>query len=395
MSADKPTKIETRLAHVGGSPHTRHGAVNPPVYHASTILQPSLDAWEAAGKPGSESYVYGRFGTPTSRAFESAIAEIYRADDAVAVSSGLAAITVALTALTKTGDHVLVTDSAYFPCRKFCDGILAKYGVETTYYDPAIGAGIARLIRPETSLIVTESPGSLTFEMQDIPAIVAAAHARGAKVMTDNTWATALYFNPLDQGVDVVIEAATKYISGHSDVMIGLVAGRGPDTPLLRQTARLLGHCSGPDDLYLAQRGLRTLAVRLARNQANGLALAHWLRGRPEVARVLHPALPDHPGHALWRRDFTGASGLFGVVLQPVARPALAAFLDGLRLFGMGASWGGYESLIMPADPRTARSATTWDLPGPLLRLHAGLEDPDDLIADLEAGFDRLARAGT
>lgn len=394
MSADKTMKIETRLAHAGRSPHDNHGAVNPPVYHASTILQPSLDAWESVRKPGHDGYSYGRDGTPTTRSFETAIAEIYGADDAVAVSSGLAAIAVAITAHTKAGDHVLMTDSAYFPSRKFCDGVLKKYGVATTYYDPTIGAGIAELIRPETSLVVTESPGSLTFEMQDIPAILAAAHARGAKVMTDNTWATALYFNPLDHGVDVVVEAATKYISGHSDIMIGLVAGRGPDTPLLRATARLLGNCSGPDDLYLAQRGLRTMAVRIARNQANGLALAHWLQARPEVARVLHPALPDHPGHHLWRRDFSGASGLFSIVLHPVGKPALAAFLDGLKLFGMGASWGGYESLIMPSDPRALRSATTWDMPGPLLRIHAGLEDPGDLIADLEAGFGRLARAG-
>ena len=395
MSADKSSKIETRLAHAGRSPHDHHGAVNPPTYHASTILQPSLDAWEALRRPGHDGYSYGRDGTPTTRAFETAMAEIYGADDAVAVSSGLAAITVALMAHTKAGDHVLVTDSAYYPSRKFCEGVLKKYGVATTYYDPTIGAGISRLIRPETSLIFTESPGSITFEMQDIPAIVAAAHALGVKVMTDNTWATALHFNPLDHGADVVVEAATKYISGHSDVMIGLVAGRGPETPLLRATARLLGNCSGPDDLYLAQRGLRTMAVRIARNQANGLALARWLQARPEVARVLHPALPDHPGHAIWRRDFSGASGLFSIVLHPVARPALAAFLDGLKLFGIGASWGGYESLIMPTDPRAVRSATVWDMPGPLLRIHAGLEDPDDLIADLESGFERLARAGT
>ncbi|MDB5360893.1 MAG: cystathionine beta-lyase [Rhodospirillales bacterium] len=395
MSADKSTKIETRLAHAGRSPRDHHGVVNPPVYHASTILQPSLAAWEAAGKPGYDGYLYGRFGTPTTRSFETAIAELYGADDAVAVSSGLAAIAVAMTAHTKTGDHVLVTDSAYFPCRKFCETVLRKYGVAISYYDPTVGAGIADLIRPETSLIVTESPGSVTFEIQDIPAIVAAAHARGVKVMTDNTWATALYFNPLDHGVDVVVEAATKYISGHSDVMIGLVAGRGTDTPRLRATAGALGNCSGPDDLYLAQRGLRTMAVRIARNQANGLALARWLQTRPEVARVLHPALPDHPGHALWQRDFRGASGLFSIVLHPVEKPALAAFLDGLKLFGMGASWGGYESLIMPADPRALRSATSWDMPGQLLRIHAGLEDPGDLIADLESGFERLAQAGS
>jgi cystathionine beta-lyase len=395
MSADKSAKIETRLAHAGRAPHDNHGVVNPPVYHASTILQPTLDALEAARKPGYDGYNYGRNGTPTTRAFETAVAEIYRADDAVAVSSGLAAITVAMMAHTKAGDHVLVTDSVYFPVRKFCESTLKKFGVTTSYYDPGVGAGIAALLRPETSLIVTEAPGSMTFEMQDIPTIVAAAHARGVKVMTDNTWATALYFNPLDHGVDVVVEAATKYVSGHSDIMLGLIAGRGPDTPLLRAMARSLGNCAGPDDLYLAQRGLRTMAVRIARNQATGLVLANWLQTRPEVARVLHPALPDDPGHTIWRRDFTGASGLFAFVLKPVARPALAAFLDGLKLFAMGASWGGYESLILPGDPRAMRTATRWDEPGQLLRIHAGLEDPGDLLADLEAGFARLAQAGT
>ena len=394
MSADKTTKIETRLAHAGRTPHDHHGAVNPPVYHASTILQPTLDAWEAVSKPGYDGYVYGRNGTPTSRAFETAMAEIYRADDAVAVSSGLAAISVALMTHTKAGDQILVSDSAYYPTRKFCNAVLAKYGVETSYYDPTVGAAIGDLIRPNTALVFTESPGSLTFEVQDIPAIAAAAHAHGAKLVTDNTWATALYFNPFDQGADVVVEAATKYVSGHSDVMIGVVLGRGVDAPQLRATALALGNCSGPDDLYLAQRGLRTMAVRLARNQENGLALARWLQARPEVARVLHPALAEDPGHAIWRRDFTGASGLFSIVLHPVAKPALAAFLDGLTLFGMGASWGGYESLMIPSDPRKIRTATRWDMPGPLLRIHAGLEDPADLIADLEAGFARLASAG-
>ncbi|GGF09776.1 cystathionine beta-lyase [Aliidongia dinghuensis] len=394
MSADKNTKIETRLVHAGRAPHQNHGVVNPPIYHASTILQPTLDAWDAVRDPGYAGYSYGRFGTPTSRSLEGAVAELYGADEAVAVSSGLAAISVGLMTLTKAGDHILVTDSAYYPCRKICNGVLKKYGVETTYYDPTIGAGIAALIRPETSLIVTESPGSVTFEVQDIPAIVAAAHARGVKVMADNTWATALYFNPFDHGADLVVEAATKYIGGHSDVMMGLVLSRGPNARAARSTANALGHCSGADDLYLAQRGLRTLAVRLARCQETGLTLARWLKARPEVARVLHPALPGDPGHAIWQRDFRGASGLFSFVLHPVERPALARFLDGLMLFGMGASWGGYESLIMPNDPRAIRTATRWTDPGPLLRIHAGLEDPADLIADLEAGFERLAAAG-
>jgi len=393
MSADTSRKIETRLVHTGRAPHDNHGVVNPPVYHASTILKPTLAAWDAMSQPGYDGYTYGRHGTPTSRAFEAALADLYRADDAVAVSSGLAAVTVAIQALTKSGDHILVTDSVYLPVRKFCDGVLKRFGVTTTYYDPAIGAGIAELMRPETSLVVTEAPGSLTFELQDLPAIAAAAHAKGAKVMADNTWATAIHCNPLDLGVDVVVEAVTKYVSGHSDIMMGIIAGRGAATPSLRATARALGQCAGPDDLYLAQRGLRTTAVRIARNAATGLELARWLEQKPEVARVLHPALPSHPGHALWQRDFTGSSGLFAVVLHPVERPALAAFVDGLQLFAIGASWGGYESLVLPAEPRKIRTATRWDDPGPLLRFHAGLEDTGDLIADLEAGFERLARA--
>jgi len=263
--------------------------------------------------------------------------------------------------------------------------------VTTEYYDPCIGAGIAGLLRPETRLVFTEAPGSLTFEMQDIPAIVSAAHAGGAKVAIDNTWATALHFNPFVHGVDVVIEAITKYVAGHSDVLMGVILGRGTLGQHLHSTAKMLGICCGPEELYLAQRGLRSMAVRLQRSGETGLKLAHWLAGRPEVARLLHPALPNDPGHALWRRDFSGTCGLFSMLLQPVPKPALSAFYNGLRLFGIGASWGGYESLIVPAKP--IRTAVPWTETGPLIRLHAGLEDADDLIADLEAGFGRMAAA--
>ena len=391
MSKDKAMKPETRLVHAGRAPHESHGAVNPPIYRASTILKPTLEAWEESRKPGYTGYRYGLRETPTSRAFETAMAELYETDRCVAVSSGLAAITVALIALTKAGDHVLVTDSAYEPTRHFCDRVLARFGVSTEYYDPLIGAGIKDLLRPETRVVFTEAPGSLTFEMQDIPAITAAAHAGGAKVVIDNTWPTALYFNPFKHGVDVVVEATTKYVAGHSDVMMGVALAKGNLGQHLYSTAKMMGLCCGPDDLYLAQRGLRSMALRLQRSGESGLKLAAWLAGRPEVARILHPALAGDPGHALWQRDFTGTCGLFAMLLHPVPKPALAAFYDGLQLFGIGASWGGYESLIVPANVAPVRSAVPWKEHGPLIRLHAGLEDADDLIADLAAGFERMA----
>jgi len=308
--------------------------------------------------------------------------------------SGLAAISAAILSVVRAGEHVLVTDSAYGPTRAFCDQILTRLGVTTTYYDPLIGGGIAALMQPNTRVVFTESPGSLSFEMQDIPAIAEAAHAKGALVLMDNTWATPLYFRALDFGVDLSVHAGTKYFGGHSDVMLGTVAADSATVADLRNFARLNGLHLAPDDAYLSQRGLRTLGVRLDRHYESGLAVARWLEQRPEVLRLLHPAMSSHPGHALWKRDFGGASGLFSMVLKPVLQPAVFAFLDALELFGIGASWGGYESLAIPFDCTNLRTATRWAPGGPTVRFHIGLEAVEDLIADLEQGFAALAAAG-
>jgi len=391
MTDDPDWTPATRLVHAGRHPQDHYGAVNPPVYRASTILQPDLATWREATKPDFPGYRYGLLATPSSRAFEEGMAALYGAEHCVAVSSGLAMITIAMLAFTQSGDDILVTDSAYEPTRTFCDGILQKFGVSTRYYDPRIGAGIADLIRPNTKLIFTESPGSLTLELQDIPAIVQAAHAAGVKVAIDNTWGTALHFNPFHHGVDIVLEATSKYVAGHSDVILGVMLGNGAVGRKLFVTAKQLGVCCGADDLYLAQRGLRTLKVRLDRSAESGLKVARWLEHRPEVKRLLHPALPSHPDHALWRRDFAGAAGLFSIVLHPLRHEQLGAFFDGLRLWGLGVSWGGYESLVIITDPSHVRTAVLWTETGHLVRFHAGLEDPDDLIADLDAAFARVA----
>jgi cystathionine beta-lyase len=309
------------------------------------------------------------------------------------VPSGLAAITGPLYACLSAGDHLLMVDSAYGPTRNFCDKVLSRAGVETTYYDPLIGAGIERLMRPNTKVVFCESPGSLTFEVQDVPAIAAVAHARGAKVLLDNTWASPYLFPSFQRGVDVSIHAATKYIVGHSDVILGVVVTNEESYAQVRTTCADIGLCAGPDDAYLALRGLRTLSVRLERHQKNALEVARWLQQRPEVSRVLYPALPEDPGHAIWQRDFLGASGLFGVVLKPARKAQVDAFVDALRLFGIGASWGGFESLVQPTNPGRLRTATKWQAEGPTLRFHIGLEDPRDLIADLANGFARMADA--
>lgn len=384
-------KPDTKLTVGGRDPFAHHGYVNTPVYHASTLLYRTAEDFLA--RRGQ--YFYGRRGTPTSEALERALAEL-EGPACAGVSllpSGLAAISTALLSVLRTGEHVLVTDSCYGPTRKFCDSVLSRFGVATTYYDPLIGGGIAALVQPNTRAVFVESPGSLTFEMQDVPAIAAAAHARGALVLMDNTWASPLYFRPLDKGVDLAIQSGTKYIGGHSDLMLGVVAANAQAWPQLRETVFNTGLCVGPDDMNLGLRGLRTMGVRLKRHQEAGLAVARWLEQRPEVLRVIHPALPSHPGHAIWKRDFTGACGLFGAVLKPVPETAVHAFLNTLTLYGIGASWGGYESLAIPFDVTSVRTATKWAPDGPCLRFHIGLEDVRDLIADLERGFAALAAA--
>src|ERR1700730_12170323 len=393
-SDNRPWKYrkDTLLTHLGRHPEAHHGAVNPPVYHASTILSSNMAEWEAKRDPGKRFDVvrYGLLGTPTTFALEEAVAAIEGGYRAMLMSSGLAAITAPLQACVKCGDHVLMVDSVCGPARSFCEKVLTRCGVETTYYDPLIGEDVARLMRPNTRVVYVESPGSLTFEVQDVPAIAAAAHEAGAKVLMDNTWASPYLFPSFARGVDVSIHAATKYIVGHSDVMLGAVITTEEMYPQVRTMAADLGHCAAPDDAYYALRCLRTLGVRLQRHEENALAVARWLQSRPEVSRVLYPALPEDPGHALWKRDFLGASGLFGVVLKAVPKEAVNAFIDALDLFGIGASWGGFESLVQPAFPDRARTATQWQAEGPLVRLHIGLEDPQDLIADLAQGLDKL-----
>jgi cysteine-S-conjugate beta-lyase len=380
-------RTATEIVQAGRDPFAHHGFVNPPVYRGSTVLYKTLESFEGR----TQRYTYGRRGTPTSEALEVAIASLEGGARTWLAPSGAAAIATLLLSFTKAGDHILVADTVYQPTRRLCEGALKRFGVETTYYDPTIGSGIAGLMRPNTSLVYTESPGSLTFEVQDIPAIAAAAHDAGALVVMDNTWASPLYFKPFAHGVDISVQAGTKYVVGHADAMLGAITVTGKLAPTLVAEAGGLGICAGTEEMYLGLRGFRTLGVRLERHWHSGVDIARWLEGRPEVARVSHPALPSHPQHALWQRDFLGASGLFSVELMPCSKAALAAMLDGLELFGMGASWGGYESLVLPFDASRTRSATVVSAAGPTLRFHIGLEDVDDLKADLEAGFARLA----
>ena len=389
----KSKKPDTLLAHAGRAPKKNFGVVNPPVYHASTILYPTVAEYEASGRNRYNQLTYGRHGTPTSLALEEAIATIEGGHRAVAFCSGVAACFASILAFVKAGDHILMVDTVYGPVRGFCTGFLARFGVETTFYDPLIGANIASLFRPNTVLVYLESPGSLTFEVQDVPAIVAQAKARGLKTMLDNTWSAPLFLKPLALGVDVDIISATKYIVGHSDAMMGIAVCTEESFLAVRNAATEMGNHAAPDDCYLALRGLRSAGVRLRQHQKQALALAEHLAARPEVERVMYPALPSDPGHALWKRDFTGASGLFGVALKRgTPKKAIEAMLDGFELYGMGASWGGFESLVLPTHPERLRSAAPWDS-GPCLRFHAGLEDIDDLITDLDRGFERLNAA--
>lgn len=378
---------DTILAHAGRSPALHSGAVNTPVYRASTILFPNLAALEA--KEGAK-LRYGRRGTPTTHALEDAICALEMGDRALVAPSGVNAISVVLMSYAEPGAHFLMTDSAYGPARKFCEFTLRKFGVETTYYDPTLGADIESLIRPQTKLIWMESPGSQTFELQDVTAICQVARRHDVVTAIDNTWSGGYFCQPLTQGADISVQAGTKYISGHSDLMLGTVACRAEQYDRLRETYLRFGVCVGGDDAFLALRGLRTLAVRMAHHHASGLKVAQWLSQQEEVLRVMHPALPSDPGHDLWKRHFSGASGLFGFVMRSVDRPALGRMFDGLTLFGMGSSWGGFESLLVPSNPSVYRSATTWSPGGQTVRIHVGLEDPEDLINELRCGFDRL-----
>ena len=386
----RPQALATRLSHAGRAGTRVRGFVNPPLLRGSTMLYPSCQERHAAGATRlDQAPNYGVMGNATHHALEDVIAEIEGGTRCQIVSSGLAAVTTPLLAYLKSGDHCLVPDSVYGPTRAFCDGMLTRLGIETTYYRADTdAAGIAALMRPNTAVLYLESPGSHTFEVQDVPALAEAAHARGAKVLMDNTWGIH-FFQPFRHGVDVSIQALTKYVVGHSDVLLGgVTTAADEDWKRVRLTALALGQYASPDDCWLALRGVRTMGVRLQHQMRSGLAVAEWFAGRPEVAGVLHPALPGAPGHDLWKRDFTGACSLFGVVFRPeFSNDAACAMVDSLELFGIGASWGGFESLVLPTTGHVVRTAGAWDYDGPLVRFHIGLEDTGDLIADLDRGL--------
>ena len=385
--------LDTQLVDLGRNPKRDCGSVNPPVHRTSTIIFNDYDELQGYEQGRIQHRGYGRNGSPTTEALEEALAVLEGADHALITSSGLSAITLTLLAMLKTGDHLLVPDSVYGSARHFIDQELARIGIEVEYYDPTIGAGIDAHMKPNTRMVYCESPGSLTFEMQDIPAIAEVAHAHGAVVVADNTWATPIYQRPFALGIDISIHSATKYIGGHSDLVMGAILCNAPHYKRLKQMHRNLGAVTSGDNAYLALRGLRTIAVRLKRHKKHGLEVAKWMQTVPEVKRVLYPALPDDPGHAIWKRDMTGATGLFAVELGAVPQAAVAAMVDGLEHFGLGYSWGGYESLVIGYQPSTQRTATRWEKDSVFLRFHIGLEDPKDLITDLEKGFERLRAA--
>ena len=392
-SRDKNTKMykqNTRLVATGRCPSEHDGFVNPPVIHASTVVFESTEQLYSQ----KAKYYYGRRGTPTTNALTDALTDLEGAHGTVLTPSGLAACSLALLASCAQGDHVLITDSVYDPTRHFAATVLERMGVEVEYYDPLIGANIATMFKGNTAAIFAETPGSQTFEMQDIPAIVAAARERDILVLLDNTWGTPLYFNSMAHGVDMTIQAGTKYIVGHSDVMLGTISASERAWKQLDEIHGAMGYHVGPDDVYLALRGLRTMGVRLRQHEQSALDIARWLEQRPEVDRVLYPPLPSDPGHAIWKRDFTGGCGLLGLVLRDCTKQQAMAMIDALDLFGLGYSWGGFESLVLHADPRKYRTATKWQEEGQLLRLHIGLEDVSDLKADLEQGFAALCAAG-
>jgi len=389
--AEQGKKDRTIATHAGNHPHDNQGVVNPPIYRASTILFRSVQDLQERYRHKYETVTYGRDGTQTHRALAEAFTALEGSERAIILPSGVAAVSTALLTSLNPGDSLLMVDTAYEPTREICDGLLARIGVETIYYDPMIGGEIAGLIRPNTKVVYLESPGSLTFETQDIPAIVAAAKKAGCRTIIDNTWATPLFLKPPRHGIDISVYSASKYIGGHSDMMLGILTC---PAALHRTVGRMahgyLGHSASADDCYSALRGLRTLHARLVQHQETALTLARWLAARPEVEQVLHPAFPGTPGHEFWKRDFSGSAGLFGLVLNPCKKEQVEAMLNGMRLFGMGYSWGGYESLMIRADLKACRTAKPWHAIGRTLRIHAGLEDPADLIADLEDGLARL-----
>jgi cystathionine beta-lyase len=380
------TNTMTKLSQLGRNENEQFGFVNPPIIRGSTVLYKTAeDLQNDTGK-----FSYGRQGTPTMEALESALNELEGAEGTCIVPSGLAAITLALQCFLKSGDHLLLSDSVYFPTRRYCAEVLSRFGIDCSYYPPTIGSGITAYLRPNTRAIFMEAPGSQTFEMQDVPAIVEVAKAHNIVTLIDNTWATPLFFKPIDYGVDLSIHACTKYVVGHSDAMLGSVAASTRLWPYLKKTFVHLGNCAGTEELFLGLRGLRTMGLRLKQHEAAGIEMANWFAARPEIKRVLHPALPSDAGHAIWKRDFKGASGLFGVILKQPQSDKVNAMLNALKHFGMGYSWGGYESLVITANPKGYRTAEPWTETGALLRFHIGLEDVNDLKEDLEQAFKLL-----
>lgn len=387
MSKNNKIKVSTQLTQLGRNPNDQYGFVNSAIYRGSTVIYNSFKDIEMK----HARFHYGTSGTPTIENLEKAWSELTGAQGTVISPSGLGSIALALLTTTKAGDHLLMPDCVYRPSRNFCNGMLKRFGVETEYYDPMIGTDIEKLVRPNTSTIFLEAPGSQSFEVQDVPAIVSVAKKYGIKTILDNTWATPIFFRAHEHGVDLSLEAGTKYLGGHSDLLMGLISANQDTWPALRQAYDHMAMLPGAEDCFLALRGLRTMHLRLKEAEKRGLEMANWLKNRPEVIKILHPAFPDCPGHEIWKRDFTGSSGLFSIVLDPqYTKKGLANMLDNMSIFAMGFSWGGFESLIIPFDCTEYRTATKWNPGGLTVRLQIGLEDMDDLKSDLAQGFNRL-----